>query len=52
MQELPQTQGGPDVLTDTEFDQGLAKMSNGKACGLDNIPAEIYKTCPECNRTL
>ena len=52
MQALPNTKGGDDVLTHAEVEQGIAKMRNGRACGLDKIPAELYKCCPECKQTL
>ena len=52
MQGLPNTQGGSDVLTDAEVKKGIAKMQNGRACGLDKIPVELYKHCPECEQTL
>ena len=50
-EQLPLTQGVDD-LTDKQFDNGLAKMSNNKACGHDGIPSELYKRSAKCNKLL
>ena len=52
MEELTPTKNNGDVLTEEEFLQGLTKMGNGKACGPDNIPADLYKRSPLCARQL
>ena len=51
MQSLTPTvgQGG---LTREEILKGLAKMSNGKATGLDETPIEIFKVSPVCEDLL
>ena len=48
---LPCTKGVDD-LTDEQFARGLAKMSNNKACGQDDIPSEIYKHSDICRNLL
>ena len=48
MPELPQA-AQDDILTEKEILSGLNKMKRGKACGLDNIPAEVYQNVPVCN---
>ena len=50
-EELPDTKF-TDELTEEQFSRGLAKMSNNKACGPDNIPAELYKRVPICKNLL
>ena len=53
METLPVTRQGEDeLMTDKEILQGLANMINGKACGQDNIPAEVYKHNDLCNKLL
>ena len=53
METLPCTQGEcGDTLTEEEIMKGLARMRNGKSCGLDEIPAEIYKRCEPCRQLL
>lgn len=47
MEPLPCTQGA-DELTAPEIKRGIMKMSNGKACGPDSIPAELYKRSKVC----
>ena len=42
MEPLPCTQG-TEQLDRKIFEHSLAKMRNGKACGPDGIPAELYK---------
>ena len=49
--ELPQAQIG-NTLSRKEVINALNKMNNGKACGADNIPAEVYKLVPECKEIL
>ena len=35
-----------------EILEGLRKMPNGKACGIDGIPAEVFKNSPKCKKLL
>lgn len=51
MEKLPETKG-TQGLTDAQINRGLARMGNNKACGQDNIPAELYKHSKECNKLL
>ena len=41
-----------DMLTAKEINAGIAKMSNGKACGPDQIPASLYKRSEVCRTYL
>ena len=41
-----------NILTEEEILKGLAKMSNNKACGIDEIPIEVYKHSPRCKQLL
>ena len=50
-EELPDTTY-TEELTDEQFDRGLAKMANNKACGPDGIPVELYKRVKVCNALL
>ena len=43
---------GTEALTDAQFNDALSKSKNKKACGPDNIPAELYKSSPVCKRLL
>ena len=43
---------GKGYLHEEEIIAGLKKMKNGKATGIDDIPAEIYKVCPVCKQAL
>ena len=51
MQALPQAATG-DTLTEKEALLAIAKLSSGKACGPDGIPAEVFKCVPICQSTL
>ena len=51
MEPLPEPDQG-EVLTEEEILKGLAKMSNNKAHGIDEIPVEVYKCNPLCKRLL
>ena len=51
MESLPCTQGSNE-LTETEFKNGLLKMSNNKACGPDRIPVKLYKHSEKCQQLL
>ena len=50
MDPLPVAQG--DVLTEKEIQEGLSKMPKGKAQGMDNIPASVYRNSKVCNKLL
>ena len=52
MEPLPCTKNNGDELTVDQICKGLAKMGNGKACGLDGIPAELYKRSKLCKGLL
>ena len=45
MEELPPTKHND---ADEEIMCGLQKMGNKKACGPDNIPADLFKHSPLC----
>ena len=51
MPVLPNTQG-VDSLTIEEIQRGIAKMKPDKACGPDEIPVEVFKSCPTCMNLL
>ena len=51
MEDLPCTQGA-EPLPKECFLRGLTKMANGKACGPDAIPAELYKRSKVCRDML
>ena len=51
-QLLPLQTAGKGYLHEEEIIAGLKKMKNGKATGIDDIPAEIYKVCPVCKQAL
>ena len=48
---LPCTQGVDD-LTPAEIARGITKMKSNKACGPDEIPIEVFKSCPACMAVL
>ena len=52
LEPLPCTIDTDNQLSRKEIAQGLARMGNGKACGPDGIPAEIYKYSPVCKELL
>jgi len=41
---------GPDILYD-EFEKALSELKNGKATGIDGIPAEILKALVRTDKT-
>ena len=47
MPPLPTTRTSDDILTRAEFDQAMKRMKNSKASGPDDIPIEVFKSCPQ-----
>lgn len=45
--EEPRTEGPVDQITIMEVQQAIRKMKNRKACGPDDIPAELWKSLKE-----
>ena len=52
MEKLPDTKHNGDTITKSKILNGLRKMPNGRACGPDNLPAELFKHSNLCREYL